>query len=129
MPDLWDVDYWVEEAALLPIAKFYPSAVTAGTEVPVQDVFHKLLTFVEENRLFIRWQIRCQSYDCVRTIAEVDDVQEPVGSVVRCLCGEEYEISSDMLFPVFGFEQDFRDKVRARVKKNINFHAQKRCFE
>lgn len=117
MPDLWDIDDWVEQAALLPIMKFYPSVVAADTGISVQDVFRRLLAFVEDGRLYIRWEIRCQSYGCARTIKEVDDVKEPIGSLVRCICGEEYEIGPDILFPVFGFQNRYRQRTRQKAKK------------
>ena len=45
MANLFDVDDWVENAASLPVKRFYPSAVASATGLPLKQSFPKIVVF------------------------------------------------------------------------------------
>lgn len=117
MADIRDVDDWVDVAAGLPIETFYPSAVAKATGIPLPAVFERLLFLARDERIILRYQVRCPSYDCVRTIETLDRFPDNVPLMGKCdVCGEEFEVRFDMIFPVFGFTPEYRERIRSKKK-------------
>ncbi|MEK4188121.1 hypothetical protein [Paenibacillus sp. FSL L8-0494] len=113
--DIYEVDDWVDTVATLPIKRFYPSAVAAATGLPIEKVFNRLLFLVEGNILRILYEIRCPDYDCLRTIKVVEDNDfESISGL--CPLHGEFQLSADMIFPVFEIEPSFKKRSIAKKK-------------
>ena len=105
----WEVKKAVEtavdklaEATL--IQKFYPTYISSLTGYSLKDVLPVLMSFVEDGRLIFE-----PNYDCgrtIKTIRSTEDIKD-IDSL-NCICGEEIEVTTEDLFPVFSFSEDYR---------------------
>jgi len=118
MVDRWDVDDYVDTIATMPIRRFYPTAVAKSTGLPLHDVFERLLLLAKDEKLLLHWEIRCPGYECTRNMEIVDDPNIAGQTVVCGICGDEVDISPDIMFPVF--EVNPKYKERMSKKKPIN---------
>ena len=110
----WEVKKAVEtavdklaEATL--VQKFYPTYISSLTGYSLKDVLPVLMSFVEDGRLIFELEIRCPNYDCgrtIKTIRSTEDIKD-IDSL-NCICGEEIEVTTEDLFPVFSFSEDYR---------------------
>ena len=107
----WKVDRWVERKALGMIKGFYPTALLTEVDYPLHVVFERLLELVKDGRLHLKWEIRCPNYECHRTIDRVDTFPHKE-ITYECLCGQEVDLSPDIIFPVFEITQEYRKDVR-----------------
>ena len=96
----WEIKKAVEtavdklaEATL--VQKFYPTYISSLTGYSLKDVLPVLMSFVEDGRLIFELEIRCPNYNCI--------------------CGEEIEVTTEDLFPVLSFAEDYR---RSLVSSN-----------
>ena len=118
------VEKVVSEIAACPmIKKFYPTIIAKRAHVPLEISFRYLLDFVKQGMLTIKWEVRCIEYDCARTVITMDNIPAD-GSYEDCPCGDEVEINTDNLFPVFLIMPEYRkscieDKHDAGKKKSL----------
>lgn len=112
MVNMWVVDDWVEEMATIAIEKFYPTAVAKDTGLPLQNVFERLLHLVKDGRLLLLWEIRCPNYECVRNIITTGDPSQFLNRFIECnTCGEEIEVTPDIIFPVLKVTPEYKERV------------------
>ncbi|WP_058830691.1 hypothetical protein [Paenibacillus polymyxa] len=116
MADIWDVDDWVENAASLPVRRFYPSAVANFTGLPLEQVFTRLLHLVQGGALVLLYEIRCPEYDCARTVKTVSD-KELLKFDFECDIHGEFEVTPGMIFPVFEFNPEFKKRMISKKKR------------
>lgn len=115
MANLFDVDDWVENAASLPVKRFYPSAVASATGLPLSKVFQRLLYLVQGDILVLLYEIRCPEYECMRTVKTLADLPESDISVVCSIHGE-FECPPNMIFPVFEFNPEYKVQIKSKKK-------------
>ncbi|MBL3648463.1 hypothetical protein [Bacillus sp. RHFS10] len=116
MSDKWEVDYWIEDKASSMIKSFYPTIVSRDTDIPLSVVFGRLLELSKDNKLNLKWEIRCP--ECYYTLATLDDFPDLVnGKTVYCneLCHEEHEITADCIFPVFEFSPEYKTSIKKKA--------------
>ncbi|MHB8124467.1 MAG: hypothetical protein ACYDEJ_02285 [Desulfitobacteriaceae bacterium] len=118
MPGVWDLDLvneWIDNVALTPIGKFYPTAVAKDTELLIQDVFSRLLDLVKDNKLKIIWEIRCPN--CFLTLDQAET--RDVNITLFCYeCGEDIEITPEMVFPAFRVVPEYKTYVQGKKKQH-----------
>lgn len=115
MAGIWDVDDWVDGMASLPVKRFYPTAVAKDTALPLKDAFDRLLQLVIDQKLLLFWEVRCPNYECSRTINVVQDPNEVIGETIHCgICGEEIEITTGLVFPIFELSPDYKERMRQK---------------
>lgn len=123
MASVWDIDRLVDEMSFWPLKKFYPTAVEKQTGLPLHIVFEYLLKLVTSGKLDLQWELRCPNYSCVRTIRVYDELPTELGFMECPICGEEIEITPDMLFPVFRISQGYKEHIRIYAEKKTRNHA------
>ncbi|NMM52050.1 hypothetical protein [Paenibacillus aquistagni] len=114
MATVWDIDEWVDNAASLPIKSFYPTAVARATNLPLNVVFDRLLYLAEGKKINLLYEIRCPEYECTRVVKCIDKFTD-IEFSQTCSIHGKFEISSDTVFPIFQFDQEFKE--RAKIKK------------
>lgn len=118
MPEVWDLDLvneWVDNVALTPIGKFYPTAVAKDTELQIQDVFSRLLDLVKDNKLQIIWEVRCPN--CFLTLGQIE-TRDVIERTFFCYdCGDDIEITPDMVFPAFRIAPVYRAHIQRKKKQ------------
>lgn len=120
MADIWDVDDWVDGMASLPVKRFYPTAVAQDTALPLKVAFDRLLQLVKDQKLLLLWEVRCPNYECIRTINVVRDPYQVIGETINCnICGEEIEITPDLVFPVFELNPDYKERIRQKKTNRV----------
>ncbi|MCY7563791.1 hypothetical protein ABEX69_06725 [Bacillus safensis] len=115
MLDKWEVDLWIENKATSMIKRFYPSIVSKDTDVPLSVVFNRLLEYSRDEKLNLKWEIRCP--ECFYTLDILDDFPDLVnGKFVYCngTCQTNYEITTDYIFPVFEFSQEYKTMIKKK---------------
>lgn len=117
MSGVWLVDKWVERKAQGLTKKFYPTALLQDIELPLNVVFQRLLELASDRKLILQFEIRCPNYSCVRTIDTFTTT--PKQSEYTCLCGEDIEVTPDILFPVFEFTDEFKQYARSIRREDV----------
>ncbi|WP_027937320.1 hypothetical protein [Anaeroarcus burkinensis] len=106
----------VEEIAACKIVdKFYPTIIAKRSGISIEKTFDYLLTFVKEQMLIVKWEIRC---DCARTVQLLEVLPEQYdNSILDCDCGEDVEVTLDNTYPVFEFAEDYREScIKERLE-------------
>ncbi|QEL80536.1 hypothetical protein DN407_18655 [Bacillus sp. JAS24-2] len=118
MASVWDVDSWVDRKVNSFIKSFYPTVVARELELPLSDVFERLLHLVKGGKLNIKWEVRCP--DCSYTIMTLDEFPMSIPSTVFCTrCQDDIDLLAEQIFPIFEFNPDYRQYIRnsAEMKK------------
>ncbi len=102
------VDTLVGTLLQLPVKRFYPTFISKTLELSYEPVFSRLLDLAKIRQLRLRWEVRCPEYGCSRSLAVLDTLPESLAPVRCDLCGEEYEVTSNMIFPVFYADTQYR---------------------
>jgi len=117
MATIWMVDRAVDEIAMSRIQRFYPTLVAKRTGLPVEVVFERLLQLSIDGKLKLKWEVRCPN--CFRNIIVYDQLPELKDIIYDCVCGEEVEISRELIFPAFEIDEGYRLSFSyATTKKN-----------
>jgi len=116
MTKLWEIDSWVERKALSLIKSFYPTVVSRETDLPLPIVFERLLELVKDEQLILKWEIRCPN--CFFSYEHMDEFPIINGQTIECPhCGEEFELTTDAVFPVFEITPSYKSYVREKRDK------------
>lgn len=117
MANKWDVDEWVEGRVNTAIKSFYPTIVAKDTELPLRFVFERLLEMSEDEKLVLKWEVRCP--ECHETIDYCDVfpiIQD--GTTIFCERDQEdFELEIENIYPVFEFSPDYREFLRDRENR------------
>lgn len=113
MGNVWDVELWVEEAAHTPIKRFYPTAIASVVSLPISTIFDQLLKLAEQKKVNVFWEVRCP--ECYSTVLTSEPLQ--FGDSLVCSIGHEIEFSSEIIFPAFELNSEYRDFIQANKKK------------
>lgn len=128
MKNLWEIDSWVERKALSLIKSFYPTVVSRETDLPLPIVFERLLELVKDKRLILKWEIRCPN--CFFSYEYMDELPIINGQAIECPhCGEEFELTTDVVFPVFEITPGYKSHVREKrdeLKKSFHMLGKKK---
>lgn len=126
MAHVWDIDDWVEQAACLPIKSFYPTQVAKDTELPIDIVFDRLLALVRDEKLLLFWEVRCPNYECFRNVTSTEDPDELLNHESTCrICGEEFCITKDSIFPAFSVTETFKSRGKKKRVAGKSIRHQK----
>lgn len=113
---------FVDTAAMSIVKYFYPSAVAKYANLPLNVVFNYLIELVDSGELYLKWELRCPNYTCVRRIGPY--VNTPVlGDTLCPVCGEEFEAEISDYYPIFEITSDFRKDIQSQ-KKTKNAYLQ-----
>lgn len=113
----WGVNTWVQDVAETPVSKFYPTAVAKATDLPLDEVFSHLLSLVDNGTLSMKWQVICPR--CFTTLETYDRFPD-FEHTLYCNCGNQIEeVSIDMVFPIFEFNNDYKKYIKEKKKKPI----------
>ncbi len=107
----WDIDDAVDDIAASRIVRFYPTYVAKLTGLPLSDVFERLLKLAKDGKLQLRWEIRCPRDGCARTVEIVDCMPSLSDIVMECACGEDIDVTGELVFPVFEVCRDYKERL------------------
>ncbi|CAN7579185.1 hypothetical protein [Rossellomorea sp. LjRoot5] len=108
----------IDEIAYSRVKRFYPTAVSKATDLPLDVVFDYLLELTLDERLSIQWEIRCPYYDCSSLIKRVAHIDEFFGKYIECAeCEREILVNENLVFPVFSIAETYRKDIRSMKKK------------
>ncbi|CAM3463673.1 hypothetical protein EDM52_18545 [Brevibacillus invocatus] len=110
MSSKWMVDNWVQRKALGLTKRFYPTSLMQDLELPLGVIFERLLELTKDGKIVLKWEIRCPNHYCVRTLDTFDTV--PSQKEYTCDCGQEVEVSPEVIFPIFEITDDLRKYAR-----------------
>jgi len=113
MQERWDVEEWINEVASMPIRRFYPTAVAKTTGLPLDLVFEFLLDAVNSGKLNLLWEVRCPNLECIREIT-IEPEKVTSGYISCPTCGEDIEISPDIVYPVFEVTPEYKERMREK---------------
>lgn len=121
MANCWEIDRAIDKIAVQPIRDFSPAYVATETNLPLPVVFERLLQLVKDSKLNIKWEIRCPDY-CGRKVVVLKEFPIKINLNLECICGYEFEVTPDMIFPIFEVNTDYKQFVKGGnlVKKNFN---------
>ncbi|QYY44801.1 hypothetical protein ACKE5C_19020 (plasmid) [Aneurinibacillus thermoaerophilus] len=112
--ELEEVDVFVNRVANSQVKHFYPTAAAKYTGLPLHLVFERLLKLVDSKKLVLKWEIRCPSYGCGRTVDTTDKLADKVGEELQCVCGEDIEVITDIIFPVFELNPEYKEHIKKK---------------
>lgn len=104
-----------EIASCALIEKIYPTFIAKKSGYPLSEVFDILVEFVKEEMLDLEWEVRCTEYGCSRTLKILKELPESE-ETIDCICGEDVEITTDNVFPVFVIPYDYRQHIISENK-------------
>jgi len=111
----WDIDDAVADIAASRIIRFYPTYVAKVTGLPLSEVFERLLMLAKDGKLQLRWEIRCPRDGCARAVEIVDSMPSLSDIVMECVCGEDIDVTGDLVFPVFEVCSDYKERLAQQV--------------
>ncbi|MCQ6277405.1 hypothetical protein JMM81_21290 [Bacillus sp. V3B] len=116
------IETFIELLALNRVDRFYPSALAKHLDISSSEAFNYLLerTGVGD-QLTLKWELRCPH--CYRTL-KITNEQE-VDEEFQCNCGEEFDLRSSDLFPVFQLNPDYKEFLKDEVKKKSNLNLKR----
>lgn len=126
MPNIdWEsklkIDEVIEQMALSRVQRFYPTIIHKITDVPLTKTFEYLLDLVQDNRLLMKWEIRCPNFDCLTAITRIDKLEDYISKPIECKsCENEILVSENIIFPVFEFNPVYKERIREIKKKDRN---------
>jgi hypothetical protein len=108
------VDIWIDKVCLqLPRQKFNPTAAAKATGLELGLVFGRLLELVKEERLGLKWEVRCTGDYCTNVIATFDTLPDEIDQEMMCeRCGTSVVVDPNIIFPVFRINQWYIDEVK-----------------
>ncbi|GMA59753.1 hypothetical protein NZD89_09415 [Alicyclobacillus fastidiosus] len=120
------VDQCINDMCLqAPRSRFYPTAIQKRVQLPLEDVFVRLVTLSQENVLVLRWELRCPCYDCVETVETFDKIPDTLGYDTECAFGHEFKVDFNVIFPVLRINPDYQKYMASQLKKNKTDKAPK----
>jgi hypothetical protein len=107
MVNSWEIDKVVNRIVSQPILDFSPAFISNETNLPLPIVFERLIQLVKEGKLTVKWEIRCPDY-CGRKVIVLDDFPDRINLNLECMCGNEFEVTPDMVFPRFEINPEYK---------------------
>ncbi|MED3897396.1 hypothetical protein P4797_20700 [Priestia aryabhattai] len=127
MAALWliktKIDEFIKKLAVSPVKRFYPTAVTNYTGVNLKEAFDYLVELERHGILHLYWEAKCPNYGCSRVLGTFEDFNAaPLGKTMNCVCGHEFELQLDDIFPIFEIDKEYREHIKSEMaeKKNQN---------
>ncbi|WP_094605631.1 hypothetical protein SPSIL_021720 [Sporomusa silvacetica DSM 10669] len=122
---VWKIDEVVNEIALWPIKRFYPTLIAKRTGISLDAVFTRLLELTKDQKLCVKWELRCPGDNCARTLLVIDEKTIKLRDVFCQYCGHDFceEDDGDIyeyIYPVFEVCKDYKEylrKVNPSIKK------------
>jgi hypothetical protein len=111
------VDRYIDAICLQAARRyFYPTIVQKAVQLPLQDVFTRLLQLVNEDVLILQWELRCPNYDCADSV-EIFDEPPMAGQCATCNYGHEFKVDASVIFPILKIHPEYREFIRQEAKK------------
>jgi len=111
---------FVDTAAISIVRYFYPSAVAKYANLPLDVAFKYLLELVDSGEIYLRWELRCPNYTCIRKIGPY--VYAPLlGEELCTVCGEEFEAKASDYYPIFEITPEFKIDILSQKKTKTSF--------
>ncbi|EPY7701423.1 hypothetical protein [Bacillus paranthracis] len=121
MASVWEIDNWIDRKAKSFIKSFYPTVVARETELPLPIVFERLLSHAKDEKLILKWEVRCP--DCFYTVTILDEFPMSIPPTIFCHhCQDEVEFTFENIFPMFEIDPEYKNYVRsqeAQKKKGV----------
>ncbi|WP_350344272.1 hypothetical protein PRVXT_000664 [Proteinivorax tanatarense] len=115
----YKVEKYVEQLASQPIVKsFNPSAVCKKTNLPLKVVLSYLNSLVDQNKLVLRYEIRCLSGNSV--VKKTDNYMEYLGKELYCYyCDDYISVTTGNIFPIYHFNPEYRKVVNENLTSSL----------
>ncbi len=111
----------VDHLAFSRVKRFYPTYIHKITKLPLKEVFNHLLTFVEDGRLILKWEIRCDDLTCNSIIMRTEKIEGYLNKSIECDdCENEVLVRESIVFPIFEISENYRHRIRELKKKDQN---------
>ncbi|MBP1896894.1 hypothetical protein [Paenibacillus lactis] len=127
-----ELNNFLDLLAFSTVERFYPTSAMNYTHVTsLEDTFDYFLDLVESGELSIVWEVKCTTdkFICARKIKDAHSKEVLLNKDVTCdICGHEFTVSANDLFPAFEITPDFRQIVREDKKKTSNRLKIKRSY-
>ncbi|UQZ84569.1 hypothetical protein SK3146_03824 [Paenibacillus konkukensis] len=119
-----ELNNFLDLLAFSTVKRFYPTAAMNYTQVTsLEDTYDYFLDLVESGELSIVWEVKCTSEKiiCARKLDDAQSKEMLLNKEVACdICGHEFTVSSNDLFPAFEISTEYREIVREDKKKTSN---------
>ncbi|CVK21915.1 hypothetical protein [Sporomusa sphaeroides] len=114
---VWKIDEVVNEIALWPVKKFYPTLIAKRTGLPIDTVFTRLLELTKDHKLCVKWELRCPGDNCARTLLVLDEKAVKLRDVFCQYCGHDFCEGDDgdvydYIYPAFEVCKDYKEYLR-----------------
>ncbi|WP_157264865.1 hypothetical protein, partial [Paenibacillus oryzisoli] len=126
MGTVWDIDKWVDDASGTSILRFYPTAVSKATDLPIPVVFKQLLKLVDSQKINLLWEVRCP--ECFSTVKILSKKDAVLNVELDCQYGHEFEVSADYIFPVFEIASEYKEYIQS-LKKTTTDQSTNKDFQ
>lgn len=114
------IDDWVREYGHSAIERFYPTYLASMFDIPLLQVYHRLMKWVELEYLIREIELRCpECFERVATMPPDGDIVG-LGELVECECGEEFYCTEESLFVAFRFNKE------AYAERDVDSSIQKK---
>lgn len=119
-----ELNNFLDLLAFSTVKRFYPTAALNYTQVTsLEDTYDYFLDLVESGELSIVWEIKCttEKFICARKIEDAQSKEMLLHKEVVCdICGHEFTVSTNDLFPAFEISPEYREIIREDKKKTSN---------
>ncbi|WP_068614547.1 hypothetical protein [Paenibacillus tuaregi] len=119
-----ELNNFLDLLAFSTVKRFYPTAAMNYTQVTsLEDTYDYFIDLVESGELSIVWEVKCTSdkFICARKIDDAPVKEVLLSKEVACdICGHEFTVSVDDLYPAFEISSEYRQIVREDKKKTLN---------
>lgn len=116
-----NIEEVVDQIAFSRVRRFYPTYIHKITGIPLNEVFNYLLILVEDDRLILKWEIRCPELECNSIMIRTEKIEDYLHQAIECNnCEEEVIVRGSIVFPVFEINDYYRSRVRELKKKEQN---------
>lgn len=112
-------DYIEKLASNSRIKYFYPQTISKNIGMPLELVGIVLRRFIEDGYIDLKYEIKCSTD--FNTFTTVDDYKAYLGKEEFCdVCGETQEITYSNIYPVYYFNEEYKEFYKKKVKKEID---------
>lgn len=116
-----NIDQVVEQIALTRVTRFYPTYIHKITGVPLNELFDYLITLVEDDRLRLKWEIRCPDLNCNSIIKRTSKIEDYLYKTIDCSdCDSHLLVTESTVFPIFEIQESYKEGIRDIKKKALN---------
>lgn len=129
------VDKFVWDIACERRNRFTASFISKNINIELDFVKERLLELSNDGRLFVNFELMCDSPKCeFRTIERYSKINDvPIGKIIECPeCGDEFEVTREHVWVTFSPNTSYYDKDMCKdievVKKKTMYYLLKKTL-